>query len=189
MGLAITKRLTKLLGGTLSLTSEPKKGSVFTLTIPADVNTEQQSLDKYESIEQLNRETEPQLPQKASGRVLIAEDNPSNQMLMKLLVKRAGYHPVVVSDGLEAVEKAKSQNFDLILMDMQMPNLNGYQATCALRKEGFTMPIIATTAYAMTGDAEKCIEAGCNDYLEKPISTKKLRQVLKKYIKTNIVQP
>ena len=92
----------------------------------------------------------------------------------------------IAEDGNEAVEKALAQKFDLILMDMMMPHMNGYDATDELRKQGITTPIIALTANAMKGDEQKCIDAGCDDYLAKPINREKLLKKLNKYLPARI---
>jgi len=116
------------------------------------------------------------------GRVLVAEDSLTNQKLISLLLEKLGLQVTIASDGKEAVDKALGGQFDLIFMDIQMPNMNGYEATEALRSQSLTVPIIALTAHAMKGDDEKCFSAGCNDYLVKPIDRKKLLEVLRKYL-------
>ena len=88
----------------------------------------------------------------------------------------------IAEDGKEAIEKALQQSYELIFMDIQMPKMDGYEATRKLRQEGITTPIIALTAYAMAGDADKCIEAGCDDYISKPIDKEELRKILSKYV-------
>ncbi|MBN1817073.1 MAG: CBS domain-containing protein [Sedimentisphaerales bacterium] len=184
LGLAITRQLAELLDGALTLSSQMGRGSVFSLLIPANVKPEEQpSLDKYEQANEI-RNALPAEAQKTGSktRVLVAEDNPANQMLIDLLLRRAGLDAVLVGDGQEAVEKAASEDFDLILMDIQMPRMNGYEATRELRRNGFEKPIVAVTAHAMVGDAEKCLEAGCNNYISKPIKRDVFYSVLAKYL-------
>ena len=113
-----------------------------------------------------------------SAKVLVAEDNPANQMLIKILLNKHGLETTLVDNGQEAVEAIQAQNFDMIFMDMQMPVMNGYEATQALRQGGFKVTIVALTANAMTGDREKCLEAGCDDYLSKPIDRHQLQSIL-----------
>jgi len=179
LGLAITKRLTRLLGGNLSLRSEEGKGSVFTLTIPAGVDISQHSdvpgstLDACE-----NRESE------CTGRILIAEDIATNRKLLAMLLENMGFEVVIAKDGRQAIDKALAEPVDLVLMDMQMPNVNGYEATGILRRKGFKAPIVAVTAHAMTGDDRKCIEAGCDDYLSKPIDRNKLMEKIRRHLPT-----
>lgn len=183
LGLAITKQLAKLLGGDVSVSSQPGKGSVFSLMIPAGADIEEQELlDKYESIKSSSDESKPPSQYKLTGRILVAEDKPSSQTLIATLLQNAGCEPVIVSDGLEAISKAECEDFDLILMDMQMPRMDGYEATRALRKQGVTVPIIAVTAHALKGDCEKCIGAGCDDYIAKPIKHKKLYEMIARYL-------
>lgn len=189
MGLAITKRLAELLGGRVSLTSEEGKGSVFSLVVPVGVDsTEQAPSDGRELADESSAEQSP--PQQAApdgefkftGRALVAEDAVTNQMLIKLMLERMGLEVTMVKDGAEAVREGLAQSYDLIFMDIQMPNMNGYEAAGRLRKKGLTTPIIALTANAMEGDDKKCIEAGCDDYLPKPMGRAKLMEMTRKYL-------
>lgn len=182
LGLTITRRLAKVMGGTLSLSSEAGKGSVFSLLIPAGVEVANEAvLDKFSSAEQTEA-TGNTKDAELSGSVLVAEDDPVNQKLIKALLERMGLEVSVVDDGELAVEEALKRSYDLILMDIQMPVMNGYEAARALREKGVNTSIVALTANAMKGDREKCIDAGCDDYLSKPIDQQKIKKVLEKYI-------
>lgn len=118
-----------------------------------------------------------------SGRILIAEDIMTNRKLLAMLLEKMGFEVIVAEDGRQAVDKTLEGHVDLILMDMQMPNVKGYEATKILRKKGIDTPIIAVTAHAMTGDDKKCIEVGCDDYLSKPIDRNKLTKKLQQYLR------
>lgn len=117
-----------------------------------------------------------------SGRVLVAEDIEGNQQLIEVLLSMLGVEVVVANDGNQAVEKALSESFDLVLMDMEMPYMNGYEATLMLKEQGYTTPIVAVTAHAMKGDDQKCIDAGCDGYLSKPINRRELPDLLAKFL-------
>jgi len=183
LGLPITRQLAHLLSGELSLTSQEGKGSVFSLTIPAGVDVKSQPLfNKYDFVNNLNRERDVPEQAEFTGRVLVAEDSLTNQMLVKLLLEKMGLQVTIVEDGKEAVDKALSQPFELIFMDIQMPNMNGYEATKILRRKGLKTAIVALTAYAMKSDDEKCIAAGCSDYMAKPIDRGQLLQIIRKYL-------
>ncbi|MFC1757809.1 response regulator [Planctomycetota bacterium] len=123
-------------------------------------------------------ETSP--PERVS-RILYVEDGPDNQRLVSHILCGAHYDVTIVNDGQEAIDEIRRLKteglaaFDLVLMDMQMPNLDGYEATRRLRRDGFTMPIVALTAHAMADDRDKCLAAGCTEYLAKPIRPKDLR--------------
>jgi signal transduction histidine kinase/CheY-like chemotaxis protein len=182
LGLTITKRLAEILGGRLTVISKEGEGSTFSLTLPVGVDTRDNSfLDRHNLTQELRAEDES-ATSKFSGRVLVAEDTLTNQVLVKLLLRRMGLEVTVAADGKEAVDKALSGDFDLILMDIQMPNMNGHEATRALREKGLATPIVALTAHAMKGDDKKCIESGCDDYLSKPIDRPKLLAVISKYL-------
>jgi PAS domain S-box-containing protein len=184
LGLAITRQLTELLGGQLTVSSEEGKGSTFSLVIPTGGNiTKQPLMDANNTPYRVRGESQKAEQAKLSGRVLVAEDVKTNQKLCTLVLNRMGLGVTVAIDGNEAVEKALTGAFDIILMDIQMPNMNGYEATRMLRKKGITTPIIAITASAMKGDDKKCIDAGCDDYIPKPLDRQRLFETLRKYLR------
>ncbi len=183
LGLTITKQLTELLGGELTLTSEVGKGSVFSLTIPANVDVTKQPLLDRQDFAGNEDDSEAKAGQpEFSGNILVAEDDPTNQVLIKTLLERLGLQVTIAEDGNEALQKVLTQQFDLIFMDMMMPHVNGYEAAKQLRKEGIKTPVIAVTANAMKGDNKECLEAGCDDYLAKPIDRRKLLKMLEKHL-------
>ena len=186
LGLAITSQLAELLGGKLTLTSQEGKGSLFSLVIPAGLDvTKQPPLNRNVFTEQGDINSRDLQQHRFSGHVLVAEDVEGNQMLIKSLLNKMGLEVTIAVDGNKVLQKALTQQFDLILMDIQMPHMNGYETTRALRKEGITTPIVAQTAYAMKGDDKKCLEAGCDDYLPKPIDRSQLVEMLAKYLPVN----
>ncbi len=185
LGLTITQRLAELLGGSVTISGATAgRGFVSTLIIPtgvqpAEVARRSGSVSAAGPARQLSVQTDNL---QLGGRVLVAEDSPTNQALIELLLKKLGIEVVIVENGQQAVQKAMTEKFDIILMDIQMPVMNGYEAARHLRKNGVKIPIIALTACAMKGDDEKCFAAGCSDYLSKPIDRKKLVETLLKYL-------
>jgi len=183
LGLAITKRLAEILGGRLTVTSLEGEGSTFSLVLPAGVDaTKDGFLDRHNLAEELRTDRDKSVETAFLGRVLVAEDSLTNRTLIELLLKRFGLEVTIAVDGNEAVQKAQNEAFDLILMDMQMPNLNGYEATKTLRKAGSATPIVALTANVMKGDDKKCLAAGCDDYISKPLDRARLIEVIGKYL-------
>jgi CheY-like chemotaxis protein len=183
LGLAITRHLAELLGGDLTLSSEQGKGSMFSLAIPAGLDvTKQPPLDRYGAVDPTDAAEDKTEQLSFSGSVLVAEDAKTNQVLVKTLLGRMGLEVTIAANGKEAVQMALAGDFDLILMDIQMPRMNGYRATKAIRKQAITTPIIALTAHAMKGDEQKCIEAGCDDYLAKPLDRRELLKKISKYL-------
>ncbi|MAX35891.1 ammonium transporter [Gimesia sp.] len=195
LGLAISKRLAEMLGGDLYCESVPGEGTVFTLTIgignpaPLEFHTNPQVDFKQIPVnlqESGITESDSEMIIRGSCSVLLAEDGVDNQRLISTLLKKEKAHVVLAENGDIAVRRAlnaeqQGKPFDVILMDMSMPVLDGYGATRKLRELGIETPIIALTAHAMTGDRQKCIDAGCTDYTTKPVNREKLRNIVVKY--------
>ena len=135
---------------------------------------------------------DPQNQLGTGKKVLLVEDNKFNIILVKKLLEKEGFEIATAEDGQIAIEAASSGTYDLIFMDIQMPVMNGYEATAKIRENqkatGDNTPIIAMTANALQGDREKCLEAGMNDYVSKPINPKKLRECIHKYISNEPVR-
>jgi signal transduction histidine kinase len=190
LGLAISLGLAQQLGGTLELESEPGRGSTFRLRLPmgepsaADRGAPPPPIDA----ERVVRETAPQQSRsQLHGRVLVAEDGIDNQRLIERLLSRAGLELEFAGDGRAAIDQAlaaeaEGRPFQAVLMDMQMPELDGYAATQALRDAGYARPIIALSAHAMTEDRERCLACGCDAFASKPIDRRALVDLLAEYL-------
>jgi CheY-like chemotaxis protein/HPt (histidine-containing phosphotransfer) domain-containing protein len=153
------------------------------LTIPVGAKLAPSSdLDHVPATDLGNEKPQTQSNLSFSGKVLVAEDVEPSQILMRSLLTKMGLHVTVVGNGKQVLEKATSESFDLILMDIQMPEMNGYEATMALRRQGHRTPIVALTANAMRGDNQKCLDAGCDDYLTKPINRLEFQRKLAQYL-------
>ncbi len=182
LGLCISKHLAEALGGDIEVHSTPGKGSTFSVTIdPGPLDGIQMIRNAQESLLDCPPTMTGTTPDKIvlHGRILLAEDGQDNQQLICMLLRRAGADVTAVENGQLAVEAALAarvagEPFDVILMDMQMPVMDGYTATQQLRKRGYTAPIVALTAHAMAEDCQKCLDAGCDDYLAKPIDWQRL---------------
>jgi PAS domain S-box-containing protein len=185
LGLAISKRLAEALGGDIQVASRPGEGSTFTFTLETDLPAPARMLnDLWEMA------PAPHQPQSARavaarlrGRILLAEDGPDNQKLISMILGKAGAEVDVASNGRIAAEMALAAMsagtpYDAILMDMQMPEMDGYAATRQLRGAGYPGPIVALTAHAMFSNRQKCLAAGCDDYATKPIDRVSLLAIL-----------
>ena len=174
LGLAISRRLAKLLGGDIVVSSQANVGSVFSLRIPVDSPSEAAWMDRPTVVSKTPQQAALPLTIRLNKRILLAEDGPDNQLLIRSFLSKQGADVSVVDNGRKAVDAAMTsiadgRPFDIVLMDMQMPILDGYSATRELRTNGWTRPILALTANVMQGDRQKCLEAGCNDFAAKPI--------------------
>jgi len=183
LGLLISRRLARLLGGDVDVVSRPGVGSTFTAWIETEAIADVELLDApMES--QLPAVEVPALPDDVAltGRVLLVEDGLDNRRLLSAHLTSAGCEVVHAEDGQVAVRLAQAEPFDLILMDMQMPVMDGYTATATLRRHGMNVPIVALTANAMTEDRSRCMASGCTDYLSKPISREILLRTVGQYL-------
>jgi signal transduction histidine kinase/DNA-binding response OmpR family regulator len=188
LGLTISKHIAELLGGKITVRSVREKGSTFSLFVPAAIETKNYENGKNNPAAKTPVKINDNLNIRFTGSVLVVEDSPTNQVLIDLLLKKTGLEVDIVENGLLAVQKAALKKYDVILMDIQMPVMNGYEATKQLRKDGIKTPVIALTACAMEGDEEKCFAAGCSDYLTKPVDRKKLFETLIKYLAADSVK-
>jgi len=168
LGLAISRRLARALGGDLIARSELDKGSTFTVTIDTGSLDGIELLDFHQLQERAKSAIRPsrlEIQALPSARILVVDDGEPNRQLIGLVLGRAGAQVEMATNGEEAVKIASKRDFDVILMDMQMPVMDGYTATRLLRERGMTLPIIALTANTLQGGEEKCRDAGCTGFL------------------------
>ncbi|KAA0140970.1 response regulator [Gimesia chilikensis] len=185
LGLTICKRLTHILGGEISVSSEYSKGTIFTVTVKTGNLQTEEYIDQTAFARQgkQNVLSQPKSEGSESYRILVAEDGPDNQRLIRYFLQKAGHDVTLAENGLIAVKLAqeaveKGNAFDVILMDMQMPELDGYGATKQLRASGYRLPIIALTAHSMSGSREECLAAGCDSFATKPIQLEQLSSIM-----------
>ena len=195
LGLAISKQLAGLMGGRIGLESKEGVGSTFWFTAvfekqPARSGSADEGLAKIEGEGAIERcAAVPTISEnnKRKIRILVVEDNPVNQKVAQTMLRKMGLRADVVANGQEAVKALQMVPYDLVLMDCQMPEMDGFEATRCIRQEGSKalnprIPIIAMTAATMKGDREKCIQAGMNDFIAKPVQQRKLAEMLARWL-------
>lgn len=183
LGLVICKRLVTIMNGQVGFESEWGRGSRFWFELPLTVASK---VEVRPAIEMANAGKAPTISVEDKRlRILAVDDSPDNLEVLQLFLRSLNQKPVLVSDAKEALKVMADHPFDLVFMDIQMPGMDGYQATekiRAMENQNRGVPVIALTANAMVGDSERCFEAGMNDYLTKPYDLDKLRTVIEKWI-------
>ena len=197
LGLAICKRLTHRLGGRIGVESRLGYGATFTVVLPLQIPSPRTTYPENGNHVDQAQSNELQAPEATSqtlsapagilqlnGHILLAEDNQVNSNLLKIILERVGLQVDLAANGREAVNLACSGQYDLILMDIQMPCLDGLEATRILRHKGITTPVIALTAHAMHYEQDKFRQAGCDGFLPKPVNQGRLLAIVQQYLRT-----
>ncbi|MGE0553256.1 MAG: ATP-binding protein [Gemmatimonadales bacterium] len=177
LGLAISRQLVELMGGRIEVESELGSGSAFTVILPVPVPADDASTAGANAAA---------APARLAGRVLLAEDYPANQRIARWMLEKLGLTVDIAADGAQAVAALGHQAYDLVLMDCQMPEMDGYDATRAIRSSGAAyqgIPIVAMTASAMATDRDRCLACGMNDYVSKPVQQEVLARVLARWLR------
>jgi signal transduction histidine kinase len=185
LGLTITKRLVEMMGGSITVKSTPGKGTIFRVRLPLPFADEREPVAAVFGTGRLEQKIDIYAGKNetAPAYILLAEDNRINQKLVKAMLAKACYKVDIVENGRDAVEKVKQIPYDLVLMDIQMPEMDGMQAAQLIRQEGFSdLPIIALTANAYEKDKEKCLKCGMSDFMTKPIKQAELLGTIYKWL-------
>lgn len=180
LGLFLSRKLARLMGGEVSLAqSSPGQGSEFHLRLPVTVTKAEPASRESITVKPLSGHFGPE------SRVLVVDDSEDNRILLQSMLNRSGLSVDVAQDGMQALRKALDRTYDLILMDIQMPEMDGFEALRQLRERGYQKPIVALTAHAMKGDREKGIQCGFDDYIYKPFDSAALRNCISQFIRSS----
>lgn len=183
LGLNIARQLALRLGGELVCSSKKGQGSVFTLTIdPGEINDSDLRFAFSSEYDAQSSQDTCRIPADLSGRILLAEDVYENQELIRLYITRTGAQVDVVGNGQEALNALSGQSYDLVLLDIQMPVMDGFEALASLRASGITTPVVMLTANALKSDSDRALAAGANDFVVKPINRSKLYKIMRTYL-------
>ena len=183
LGLTLTRQLSELLGGYISVASTPGNGTTFTVFIDAGTSETETLITDFTELEQSQNSGAKFVKQhKLQGKILVAEDNPNNQQLFMLLLKKMGAEVTIAENGKVALEQVQNCAFDLIFMDMQMPIMSGPEAVKEMRRQNIMTPIVALTANATKQDKQHCLDTGCNEFLTKPVLQQQLYDMASKYL-------
>ena len=189
LGLSLSMRLAERLGGTINVTSKPGEGSCFSLMMPMDALHEVEYIANAEQIPvSVDSDSDISDTQVLSGHILLAEDNTVNQELLSLFLQKMGAEVSVAGNGKIAAEMARKNKYDLVYMDMQMPVMSGIEAVKILRESGYQQPVVALTANTMKEDRDACLNAGCDDFLTKPVLQNILYEMTARYLQA-VSQP
>jgi signal transduction histidine kinase/DNA-binding response OmpR family regulator len=189
LGLNIVKKLINMQGGNISVNSEEGEGSVFTFNLPVQI-PEEINITELKMTHEKADEIKSEIDFPKEFKILAAEDNKMNQILLQYIFNQWNVHFKIVQNGKDAVDTLKAGLFDIVLMDIQMPVMDGYQAASLIRNElKSNIPIIAMTAFVLQGEKDKCFTYGMNEYLPKPINETKLKELLLKYLPEKKLNP
>ena len=185
LGLTLSKQLARLLGGEIDIDSKLGLGSTFAVYVPTNIKESKNIIFGESDIPVHSEQTKDfYCFEKLIGKALVAEDNEINQKLIALNLNKMGLDVVTVDNGKKAIDQALAEHFDIVFMDMQMPVMGGVEAVNRLKEKGYQQPIVALTANALQEDKEKCLTAGCSDFVTKPIHYEQLYEVAKNYVRT-----